>query len=298
MNKRLIIYISLYFIVVVSNVFACVTSVFADNTENIQLAYRSIFPSNPASPQPDVIKDREIINEKRIESDKRNQSLKNKEKELKSTIEKTPLVGSEPTVIYYKIAVDDRLYISVWRVKDLSLEFIVGPDGKISFPLIGDIHAAGKTLRALDLEITEKLKEYVISPQVSVMVREFAGDRVTVIGEIKSPGIYKFVGKTNIVDVIALAGGFTDRAKSSSIVIVRESKDPSKDNDFIVVKVKSILKGDLSKNITIQPNDIIYISRTFVSNAKEFWNNWIIPVMNTAVDYESYKSIRRGRHRP
>lgn len=268
-----------------------------DNLELAQGGYRKVSPLPDVSPKPDITQDREWT-DKRVKSEVPQGQSKESEKESLQPI-KVPstLVGSEPTTIYYKISVNDKLYISVWRAPDLSLEFIVGPDGKISFPLIGDIDAANKTLSDLKAEITEKLKEYVENPQVSVMVREYAGNKLIVIGEVRTPGIYKFVGKATIMEILALAGGFTDRAKSASIVIVRQPDDPKKDEKLIVAHIKNILKGDLSKNIAVKPNDIIYVSRTIVSNVKEFYDNWIVPGVSKAIDVETFKSIKSSRIR-
>ena len=261
---------------------------------SLKLVYKRVVPLD-VSPKPDILKDREFFDSLGTVTTQPSSEAETELKPIRIPIQEKPLVGTKPTKIYYQVAVNDLLYISVWRVRDLSLELIVGPDGKISFPLIGDIHAVGRTLTELDKEITEKLKKYVVDPQVSVIVREFAGDRLTVIGEVKSPGIYKFVGRTNIMNIIALAGGFTDRARSAQIVIVREPTGPTGDPQFIVADIKRILKGDLSKNIEVKPNDIIYVSRTLISNFKEFWDSWIVPVMSQAMSYESYKTIRRGR---
>ena len=297
MSKRNI-YIYAIFILAILFLICEVDICEADFRENLlplaQAGYRRISPLNTSSPKPDIIQDREFINRNQTDTQ---QQPKLSEEPMEEEMAKETLthVGSEPSKIYYQISVNDVLYISVWRVKDLSLEFIVGPDGKISFPLIGDIQASGRTLADVDAEITEKLKEYVVNPQVSVMVRKFAGDKLTVIGEVRSPGIYKFVGRTNILDVIALAGGFNDRAKSASIVIVRESDNPEQESIFLNVPIKSILKGDLSKNIEVKPNDIVYISRTFVSNIKEFYDNWIVPTLQTAIDLETWRSLKKTR---
>lgn len=256
-------------------------------------SYQRIFPES-VSPKPDTIKARDAREAMEEELKRQEQLSETEQKELTPT--KRPIAG-KPTKLHYRIAVNDKLYISVWRVPDLSMEVVVGPDGKISFPLIGDIDAAGKTLSELDAEITEKLKEYVNNPQVSVIVREFAGDRVTVIGEVKSPGIYKFSGKARLMDIIALANGFSDRAKTSSVLIVREPQELENETKLFVVDIKSILKGNLEKNIEVEPDDIIYVSRTFISNVQEFYDNWITPLISTVIDYETYKSIRRSRHR-
>jgi polysaccharide export outer membrane protein len=266
-----------------------------DKLNLMRLVYQRIQPLS-VSPKPEIIQDQEYREDR---SEKSTQSSSgDQEKEMKPVsvpVTVKPIVGSKPTKIYYKIAVNDKLFISVWRVPDLSLEFIVGPDGKISFPLVGDVQAAERTLAELDAEITDKLKEFVVDPQVSVMVREFAGDKLTVIGEVRTPGIYKFVGTTNIMNIIALAGGFTDRARSSQILIVREPEYPDQETNLITADIKDILKGDVSKNIEVKPNDIIYVSRTVISNVKEFYDSWITPLIGTAIDYESYKSIRKTR---
>jgi len=257
-------------------------------------AYGKVSPLPEVVAEADVLQNRSFIERNDADTGQKKSANAAQQKELKPSKGKPTLIAGKPTKIYYQLAVNDKIFISVWRVPELSLEFIVGPDGKISFPLIGDIDAAGKTLTELSKEITEKLKEYVNDPQVSVMVREFAGDKVIVFGEVKNPGVYKFVGATNIMSIIAQAGGFTDRARSASIVIVREPTDPSqKDQNLLVVNIKSILKGKIRSNIEINPNDIIYVSRTFVSNVKEFYDNWISPQLRTLVDYESYINIRK-----
>lgn len=293
--KSFIISIYVFSLGLVLVIYLCEAGVKQGNLKLAQAGYERVspLPQDSISPQPDIIKDRKW-RDKRVKGEL---GPGQSEEELQPVTELSVIVGSEPTKIYYKISVNDKLYISVWRVPDLSLEFTVGPDGKISFPLIGEIEAANRTLSDLKTEITEKLKEYVEDPQVSVMVREFAGNKLIVMGEVKSPGIYKFVGKATIMEVLALAGGFTDRAKSASIVIVREPDDPKRDKKLIVAHIKSILKGDLSKNIEVKPDDIIYVTRTFVSNTKEFYDNWIVPAVTKAIDVETFKSIKSSRIR-
>ena len=255
-----------------------------------QGGYEKVYPVD-VSPKPDLIQDREW--RETLEADT-GEPLE-AEQELKPSRERPPLISGKPSRVHYRVSVNDKLYIAVWRVRDLSLEFIVGPDGKISFPLIGDIDTAGRTLAEIDAEITEKLKEYVVDPQVSVMVKEFAGDKLIVLGEVKKPGIYKFIGRTNIMTVIGLAGGFTDRAKSAHIVIVREFPDPETGSNLISVPIKGVLRGRVERNIEVAPNDIVYVSRTFVSNLKEFYDDWVTPALRTVIDVETMRSLRRVR---
>src|SRR3989339_869336 len=84
----------------------------------------------------------------------------------------------------YQVIVGDTIEIFVWQHTDLTRDIIVRPDGKLSFPLIGDIEAQGRTLTEIDDEVTKKLAEYVVAPQVSVTVKNFAGEKVIVLGEV------------------------------------------------------------------------------------------------------------------
>lgn len=271
--------------------YVCLAEIQDEDLQLAQSGYDKVYPLE-VSPTPDIIEDREWLKQQREGT-----KVKEEPEEKGKPTPSATLVGRKPSQIFYKISINDKLYISVWRVPDLSLEVIVGPDGKISFPLLGDIDAVDKTLAELDSEITEKLKEYVENPQVSVMVREFAGNKVVVLGEIPGPGIYKFVGRTSIIQIIAQAGGFTSRAKSAQIVIIREPEDPVKEKSLIVADIKGILKGNLKKNIEVMPDDIIYVSRTAVANFKELYDNWIVPFVGTATSIESWRSIKQSRQK-
>ncbi len=298
--------VGLFLIFALLTAYTCEAKIFKEDLEIAQRrSYRRVHPGS-VSPKSGTIQTRdarekmqaEAAEAERVKAEEALEAAE-AEKDKEEPEEKPPLVDGKPTKIYYRISVDDKLFIGVWRVRDLSMEVIVGPDGYISFPLIGDLFAYGKTLSELDAELTEKLKEYVVDPQVSVMVREFAGDNVIVLGEIRSPGIYKFVKRTKIVNVIALAGGFTDRARVVGVVVVREPEDPRQEEpDLIVVNAKEILKGKL-RNMEIRPNDIVYVSRTFVSNIKEFYNDWVSPLLgtvaDTAIDYETFMALKRAR---
>ena len=150
-------------------------------------------------------------------------------------------------------------------------EVIVRPDGKISFPLLGDIKTEGLTLTQLNRIITEKLKPYVKNPQVSIMIRRFGDQtyKVVVLGEILSPGVYKFGSPPSITELVASAGGYTKYAVLNSILVLRG--DVRTKPEVIRVNVAQILKsGKLTENIMLKPNDIIYVPRSFIGNMNTF----------------------------
>lgn len=192
-----------------------------------------------------------------------------KEKEEKKEEEKKVAEGERE----YYLDMGDVLDISVWQVPDLSRsEVIVRPDGKISFPLIGDVKADGLTLSQLDDIITEKLKTFVKSPEVSIMIRRFGEQRankVVILGEILSPGIYKFDETPTITEVIASAGGYTKYAVLNSIMVIRG--DIKGKPEVIRLNVAQILKsGNLLQNILLKPNDIVYVPRSFIGKINVF----------------------------
>lgn len=184
----------------------------------------------------------------------------------------------------YRLAKNDKLLIAVWGDEELTTDTIVGPDGKISFPLIGTIQAAGLTVDQLDNEITEKLKKYIRQPEVSVIIKEFAGKRVAILGEIVSPGIYKLDRQDRVLELIALAGGFTSDAVLRRVIIIRRSPEPV----IILVNLnKAILQADPSQDIVLEPTDIVYISKKFVANFKYLWETFIGPPADKGINIQT-----------
>src|SRR2546426_9905506 len=136
----------------------------------------------------------------------------------------------------YRIGQEDVLYISVWKSDALSRSVIVRPDGKISLPLLKDVQAAGLTPLELQGLLIQKLSEYMPTPEVAVIVNEIHSFKVSVMGEVTRPGRYELRGGTTIVDVLALAGGFTPYATRSRIVILRTAGNTVKRIQFNYTK--------------------------------------------------------------
>lgn len=166
----------------------------------------------------------------------------------------------------YKINVGDVIEISVWRAKDMDKDVIVRPDGVISYPLVGDVLAVGLTLTELDRRLTERLTDYIRNPVVSIAIKRFGGTKVIVLGQVKFPGVYTPTGQGSVLEVIALAGGFTEDGQKDNTYLVRgglENPTPIK-----LRLARAIIKGDMDENPPLAPNDIIYVPR----NASATWN--------------------------
>jgi polysaccharide export outer membrane protein len=155
------------------------------------------------------------------------------------------------------IGSEDVLYIHVWREDALSRTVPVRTDGNISLPLIRDIKAAGLTPLQLEEAIAEKLKGFYENPTVSVTVMETNSFKVYVSGEVRTPGVYKLRSETTILQIIPMAGGFTEWAKQRKILVIR--KENGKEKRF-TVDYKKVMKGDdPSSNVILKPGDTIIV---------------------------------------
>jgi len=188
-----------------------------------------------------------------------------------------PAPGTERKFAEYLIGEEDVLAIAVWQNEDLNQEAIVRPDGMISFPLIGDIRAAGLSIPQLDLEITERLKEFIKLPEVSISLRKVGGSKVIVLGEISRPGVYNVAGTKTILEAIGQAGGFTPNAVPSSVVLIRGGfKDPKAER----INLSKALKGrDVNKqNVVLQATDIVFVPKKFIANLNYFLSQVVEPL--------------------
>ena len=123
----------------------------------------------------------------------------------------------------YRVGAQDLLEISVFGVKDLEKEVRVNSNGQISLPLIGGVMAGGKTIPELEAELARKYADgFLQNPQVSVFVKEYTSQRITLEGAINKPGIYPITGKTTLLQAIAIGGGLNDQlADLGGVVVMR-----------------------------------------------------------------------------
>lgn len=161
----------------------------------------------------------------------------------------------------YVIGPEDVLDISVWKNPDISRTVPVRPDGKISLPLLNDVQASGLSPMQLRDALTKTLTAYIPEPAVSVLVREVHSFKVTVIGQVKTPGRYELKDRATVLDVLALAGGPTDYADRNRIVVMRHDQSSSVQIPFPYDRVmtKPAAKGDAPDNFCVMPGDVILV---------------------------------------
>jgi len=157
----------------------------------------------------------------------------------------------------YVVGPEDVLYIHVWREDALSRTLPVRVDGYISLPLVHEVKAAGLTPLKLKESLTERFKEFIENPNVSVTVMEANSFKVYVSGQVKNPGVYRLRSETTVLQIIPMAGGFGDWANQKKILIIRKENGKEK---RIIVNYKKILKGDApDSNIVLKGGDTIVV---------------------------------------
>lgn len=166
----------------------------------------------------------------------------------------------------YVLGTGDVLEISVYGQEEAGLYqmVIIRPDGKISFPLVDDVQAAGLTPAQLDEAITKKLSSRIPNPEVTVSVTEFPSSeyQVYVLGEVKMPGVFPIHGEMTLLEAITLAGSPTKDAYLDTVHVVRGGlKNPN----IMTVNLKNIIQhGQVNKDMVLQPGDIVYIPEQFI----------------------------------
>ncbi|PYM71158.1 MAG: sugar ABC transporter substrate-binding protein [Candidatus Rokuibacteriota bacterium] len=154
----------------------------------------------------------------------------------------------------YRIGPEDMLQISVWKNDAMSRAVLVRPDGKISLPLLNDVQAAGLTAIELKEVLTKRLTDYMPSPEVSVIVTDVRSLKVSVMGEVARPGRYELKSWATVLDVLAMAGGFTQYASRSRIVILTSDGNGMKRIPFNYNKVA----GE-QENFYLRNGDIVLV---------------------------------------
>ncbi len=157
----------------------------------------------------------------------------------------------------YQIQPGDILEISVWNEENLLKQVLVRPDGGMSFPLVGDIQAAGKSVVELQSVVTQKLSKYIPDPVVTVSIQQLAGNKIYVIGKVAKSGEMIANRNMDVVQALSVAGGMTPYASANKIKILRRDNGKL---TAIPFKYGDIEKGDnLKQNIILQSGDVVVV---------------------------------------
>jgi polysaccharide export outer membrane protein len=160
------------------------------------------------------------------------------------------------TALDYRLGSEDVLEVFVWKEPDLSATVTIRPDGKISLPLANELEASGKTAAQLQQEIVERLQRYIAEPVVNVMVKQINSLKISVLGEVRKPDVYKIKNQITVLDAIAMAGGFTDLARPNRVIVLRNTKSGQQ---RIKIDINHLVVDGNTPPLYLQPLDTVYV---------------------------------------
>ena len=183
----------------------------------------------------------------------------------------------------------DKLNIQVYREQELSGSFTVSPSGKINYPLLGDVYVEGLTREELRDFLAENLgKEYIVNPQIEVILEESPSKSIAILGQVAKPGNYILSPNLTLVRLISQVGGFTPEAVVNDVRIVRTARDGKKSN--IRVDVEGYMKGK-GEDMPLAPGDVVYVGMLEDKEKKEDLQN-TVSILGQVAKPGNYKLVK------
>ncbi len=163
----------------------------------------------------------------------------------------------------YKINAADLVQVTVFAQKDLDREARVSQNGTISLPLVGTVKLGGLGVIEAEALLAEKLKDYLVNPQITLFIKEYGNKKIFVLGEVKKPGSVDLPteAKLTVVEAITLSGGFTPIAAPNRTRVMRMVG--GKSQTFTVEITAITHHGQKQKDISLEPNDVIYVPQSY-----------------------------------
>jgi len=190
-------------------------------------------------------------------------------------VSRIAFVGAADEPSLYIVAPNDVLAITVYDQAQLSGQYMVQPDGTLTFPLLGRVKVGGLSVQAIEKELRDQLAHgYLKNPQVGVSVAQYRSQQIFVMGEVRQPGNLQFTGTMTLIEALARVGSTTDRAGTEAVVVrvlagapppstpaTLERLGDAKDSEVIRVNLQSLQGGLLSQNVSLRAGDTIFIPR-------------------------------------
>jgi polysaccharide export outer membrane protein len=181
----------------------------------------------------------------------------------------------------YRIGSLDVIEVTVFQVKDLDRTVTVSGSGTITLQLIGDVKAAGKTVKELELDIASRLgAKYIRSPDVHVTVKEFGSQKITIEGSVNSPGVFSLSGRTTLLQGIAMAHG-TTRIADNNVLLVRTTDGNKTMQKYDV----SAIREGKADNPTLEAGDIIVVGDSLVRSVLADFLQAVVPAASLVRPY-------------
>jgi polysaccharide export outer membrane protein len=195
------------------------------------------------------------------------------EEEVQATEAPADTAGAEPVIMIperepYRMMVGDIIGVRFFYYPAYDVTLVVRPDGYVTVPLLGEVKAEGMRPIELQQMIRAKYTEVLAEPEVSVIVSEFAEQKVFVFGEVLDPGAIAIRGTSTVLDAVAEAGGITDRGRTDSVILIRQQPDGLFSGTR--VNLQDLLAGRTAENLALRPRDVVYVPMTFIGKVDVF----------------------------
>jgi polysaccharide export outer membrane protein len=172
----------------------------------------------------------------------------------------------------YLLRPTDVLQITFPITPEFDQSVAVQPDGYISLRGIGDVHIAGKSIPELSGMLQKAYGGFLHDPVINIELKDFEKPYFTAGGEFGRPGKYELRGDTTVAEAVAIAGGFTDKAKHSEVLVFRQVPGGWEEAKRLDVK-QMLAKGNLGEDVHIRPGDLIYVPKNVLSKLRQFIPN-------------------------
>jgi polysaccharide export outer membrane protein len=164
---------------------------------------------------------------------------------------------SQPPSSDYRLQAGDEIEVSVWEEENLQRTVRIRPDGKFSFPLTGEVNAAGRTVGEIQMELSDRLERYIPEAVVTVSVTALEGNRIYVIGQVNTPGGFVMNPRLSVIQALSLAGGTTAFASVNDIIILRGRGQQQRVFRFAYDDIK---RGrNLEQNVDLESGDVVIV---------------------------------------
>jgi polysaccharide export outer membrane protein len=191
----------------------------------------------------------------------------------------SPKIGADqpqfsPRNPRYQIRSADTIELYFSPAAEMNQTLAVQPDGYITLREAGDVHVEGKTIPEVIQAVTLAYRKILNEPVITIVLRDFEKPHFTVGGQVGRPGKYELRADTTAVEAVAIAGGITEKAKHSQVLLFRRVSD-----DWVEVKnldMKAIMKGNWPEDIHLRPGDMLFVPQNKFSKIKPFLPVWSV----------------------
>ena len=174
----------------------------------------------------------------------------------------------------YTVGVGDEVEVKLPYNAEFSDRVTVGPDGRFTLPLIGEVRAEGRTVADLTAELDSRFSRDLRSPRVQVAIRNYASQRVFVGGEVSKPGVYTLQGRIGLLEAIIMANanGTMDTGRMNQVVLIRRSKDG--EPMMRTVDLTNFIRGS-ANDVPLQSSDVVFVPKSTIAELNQFMEQFV-----------------------